>query len=56
MVFVGQMVNPPGRCGSEPVVPAARRFESGRRIANPPQVNNLPHERTVAGCEDSNNQ
>jgi len=49
MVFVGQVgnlrriVNPPGRCGSEPVILAAWCADSGRRIANPPQADNLPH-------------
>ena len=49
MVFVGQVgnlrwiVNPPGRCGSEPVILAVCRAEYSRLIANPPQVDNLPH-------------
>ena len=35
-----RIVNPPARCGSEPARVSSR---CDRRIANPPQVANLPH-------------
>jgi len=42
-----RIVNPPARCGSEPPVIAALPASCGRRIANPPQVNNLPHKKVT---------
>jgi hypothetical protein len=38
-----RIVNPPARCGSEPARLANSLARCDRRIANPPQVNNLPH-------------
>jgi len=40
---LGRIVNPPARCAASQSVWAALPARSGRRIANPPQVNNLPH-------------
>jgi hypothetical protein len=40
---LGRIANPPARCGSEPSPLAVLPASCGRRIANPPQVHNLPH-------------
>jgi len=43
IVNLRRMVNPPARCGSERARVGGLLAGHGRRIANPPQVDNLPH-------------
>ena len=51
---MGQIVNL-RRIGNPPALAptstAGLALEIGRRIANPPQVANLPHKKIVAGCD-----